>query len=97
LNKEVKGTIGTATVAVVRIGVHEIKIMKQGMKVGFGLEDVFTFVLRHLILAVHQVNERKASTHGQLASLKRFGNECVILTMSRVSKEVEATQMVKPN
>ena len=77
-------------VAAVGIGMHEIKIMKQGMKAGFGLKDVFTSVPRHLIPAVYQADE-KVSMRGRLTSLKRFGNEGVILTVSGVNKEVKVT------
>jgi len=60
------------------------------VETGFGLKDVFTFVTRHLIPAVHQVDE-KASTSWWLASLEMFGDEGVILTMGRVNEEVKAT------
>ena len=80
LEKEIKGAIRAVKVAAVGIRVHESKIMKQGVETGFGLKDVFAFVPRHLVPAVHKVNEQ-AGMGGGLVGLERFGDKSVILTM----------------
>jgi hypothetical protein len=41
--------------AAVWVGVHEIKVLEQGMEAGFSLKDIFAFVAGHLVPAIDEV------------------------------------------
>jgi hypothetical protein len=61
------------------------------VEVGFGLKNVFTLVTGHLIPTINEAVDEEASAGGRLASGKGFGDKRVILAVSRVYKEIEAT------
>jgi hypothetical protein len=90
LDKEVEGAIGAMEIAAIGVGVHGIKVMEKSVETGFGLEDIFTFVAGHLVPAVGEV-DKKARTSRGFSFGQRFGNERVVLAVSRVYEKVKTT------
>jgi hypothetical protein len=89
LEEEVEGAVRAVEIATVRVGIHEVEVMKKGMEAGLGFKNVFTLIAGHLVPAINKVNE-KTGASGRLISGKGFGNKSIILAVGGVHQEIEA-------
>jgi hypothetical protein len=64
LSEGIKSDIKAMEETEVRVGLHEVKVMDQGMETRFGFKNVESFFLGHLVPAVDEVNKDACSGRG---------------------------------
>jgi hypothetical protein len=80
----------------VGVGIHEVKIVDQGVEARVRFQDVEGFFAGHLVPAVDKVNKDTGAVRGE-AFIEGFGDGRIKLAVGGVDQEIKTTSNGEAN